>query len=1183
MADVVRKAVTAAARGLALLALGSAAACAVARIDVDVYKGPLANHQDVQVVQMAAMVDSSRPLVQQLSSNLEYAIIKRARKLCETDDFSGNVIPPAYERDFCDRLDTSVHQQKFGLVGRNTDLEIVATNFLAHRFSVERKENFRKSGTESKSYVKKFRNNAEKFLETVGQWMRVGNVLSLLGPAEECAGYEKDILALPWENFAENVAQGTLNFKDIYKRRFSSKIQEKYHIREGADDKVLPNSRLAATCTKIAIFARALTERNSHASPKQQPLQIIDSNKKWDIDRVYFKTLRDLTDTMVDMAHQILYVADRESALLEQENKPELALATGLTRQKIDQSTVILQEVGNAILNQADEIRQRMAHEANLKRWAGAEQSAVEFAYRQNPKQTERDLRLLIKAGADAEESSDLNFKASLAGLDGGIAVAGNQRKAADKSRLTAVENCRSARTAALLIGNSFTEPDFDKHCKIEPEKVPSETAITEATTKFNEIVTANSTAKEFGNRLTAMASGRVLKGSGDRAAVRRARSAIDRLPPNTPAAQIAEAIEAHMVGDLVAIQKHDDAQSKATKTVKQLTAERKSLLDSQNAIIAAALNEFNEVSVPVKAAIRDGNPETSNHSFYASAQIILQTKLRKEMENKAPGSINQSPKATCSSSIQILAAARNYACTLYLLQFYTPLGDPHFPRIATKNADGAPKWSMRETLDRVIAVLRQQHIKAISEFGKGSIQANHLEEALDTAYEHRSGMIYIRPSLAYLRTLPSQSIEQNSGPGSWRNEIDQSWRRSQPGGLSEYLVNSQHGSQGVLNQIENRFWQPVNSVRVSGAGSTNYAIAKDDVGNWYVKSFSSDPEQIITSMRNLALFNIGSKLNTDLLDRLPDGQNPTGDSANPAGPFATPLGKVFKKHQDRYDTATKTDFDTVKNAVAEAGLPAQIEQAWAKQASFQKKLHKSDDTYLSKLKPVNQSSATAALAAVRTALGTDGTDAEQKKRGGKVIDSLRAIATYNRNLAAAIAALDLAKSARDAVDGLSKKISEKETEQSNTATELAAAKAAQASLDKTVQDLAATLKADDEGQQKILADAQTRQTAAHEKVAALEKKKAEIDAAVTKLKADLKTATADRSTATEVVAQAKSIVGQHADAVVQDQLKRRVQTVSELDRASLFLIDAVVETKPTAAPSTSNATTPTTAAVPGT
>ncbi|MFN7189960.1 MAG: hypothetical protein ACK5U4_00795, partial [Rhodospirillales bacterium] len=64
----------------AAFALGAAlalSACANVEIDVDVYKGPLANHQDMQIQQLAAMTVAARPLLVGLRDELAMADIHR--------------------------------------------------------------------------------------------------------------------------------------------------------------------------------------------------------------------------------------------------------------------------------------------------------------------------------------------------------------------------------------------------------------------------------------------------------------------------------------------------------------------------------------------------------------------------------------------------------------------------------------------------------------------------------------------------------------------------------------------------------------------------------------------------------------------------------------------------------------------------------------------------------------------------------------------------------------------------------------------------------------------------------------------------------------------------------------------------------------------------------------------------
>lgn len=58
--------------GLAMMAaVVLAFGCATLRVDVDVYKGPLANSEEVQIEQMASMAMGARPLLIELRDRLE--------------------------------------------------------------------------------------------------------------------------------------------------------------------------------------------------------------------------------------------------------------------------------------------------------------------------------------------------------------------------------------------------------------------------------------------------------------------------------------------------------------------------------------------------------------------------------------------------------------------------------------------------------------------------------------------------------------------------------------------------------------------------------------------------------------------------------------------------------------------------------------------------------------------------------------------------------------------------------------------------------------------------------------------------------------------------------------------------------------------------------------------------------
>ncbi len=56
------------------------------------------------------------------------------------------------------------------------------------------------------------------------------------------------------------------------------------------------------------------------------------------------------------------------------------------------------------------------------------------------------------------------------------------------------------------------------------------------------------------------------------------------------------------------------------------------------------------------------------------------------------------------------------------------------------------------------------------------------------------------------------------------------------------------------------------------GGGRVNYVIAKDDIGNWYVKQYSTDRTKVFNAMRNVALFSAGSSFGAPMPIRKADG-----------------------------------------------------------------------------------------------------------------------------------------------------------------------------------------------------------------------------------------------------------------------------------------------------------------------
>ena len=152
-----------------------------------------------------------------------------------------------------------------------------------------------------------------------------------------------------------------------------------------------------------------------------------------------------------------------------------------------------------------------------------------------------------------------------------------------------------------------------------------------------------------------------------------------------------------------------------------------------------------------------------------------------------------------------------------------------------------------------------------------------------------------------------------------------------------------------VISSIDKQFWQNINRVRLAAAGNTNYAVAKDDIGNWYVKAFSGDAAPIIRSAQRLALFASGASLNVNFLRRLDLQRAVDTGQANEAqqqellqlrneapGPRdSNALQRVFERYRREYVDATGRDAADLRARLASGKLVEQFRQAWQAQVRF--------------------------------------------------------------------------------------------------------------------------------------------------------------------------------------------------------------------------------------------------------
>lgn len=215
------------------------------------------------------------------------------------------------------------------------------------------------------------------------------------------------------------------------------------------------------------------------------------------------------------------------------------------------------------------------------------------------------------------------------------------------------------------------------------------------------------------------------------------------------------------------------------------------------------------------------------------------------------------------------------------------------------------PKSSQDRTvaLDSVIAQLNYAKIEADSRGDKAA--SEKLKLALKTSYDYRGGLAFIRPAGTYLRnSYAASTLQKNSGIYGWQNKLQQQANRTwNP--FANGVPGSSNSGQSISAEIDKQFWQTINTVKVSSDGDTNYVIAKDDVGNFYVKNVASDKAGIASSMRNLALFGLGDHYKTNLMERDSNDNVVINDNS-------TPMQTVYAQYEKRYIDATRTARDKV-------------------------------------------------------------------------------------------------------------------------------------------------------------------------------------------------------------------------------------------------------------------------------
>ncbi|HYE33627.1 MAG TPA: hypothetical protein VEH27_19565 [Methylomirabilota bacterium] len=159
----------------------------------------------------------------------------------------------------------------------------------------------------------------------------------------------------------------------------------------------------------------------------------------------------------------------------------------------------------------------------------------------------------------------------------------------------------------------------------------------------------------------------------------------------------------------------------------------------------------------------------------------------------------------------------------------------------------------------------------ALTNTVQSPVAGERIRKAIEAVTEIHEGMIYLRPASAYLRSsYPAATL----GKGSSQRQINMleraSWRQFPFFG--SLIDGIDHRDLKTYLEIDKQSWQNINNIKVAGGGKVNYVVAKDDVGNWYVKQYKTNRDKMFNTMRNAALFSVGNTFGGALPIRGADG-----------------------------------------------------------------------------------------------------------------------------------------------------------------------------------------------------------------------------------------------------------------------------------------------------------------------
>ena len=217
---------------------------------------------------------------------------------------------------------------------------------------------------------------------------------------------------------------------------------------------------------------------------------------------------------------------------------------------------------------------------------------------------------------------------------------------------------------------------------------------------------------------------------------------------------------------------------------------------------------------------------------------------------------------------------------------------------------------NLLRSYDLLVETLRLRHIDAVA---SRDARAEDMEAAISLAEEYRSGKLYIRPAMAFLRDSYPASDLQQEGAVFWQNLLGEQLVRTAP-----VFGQQQSDDARIQSAIDKAYWQSINQVRLAGLNRTTYAVTKDDIGNWYVKGYKADPEEMIATFKNVAKFSLGGEVRQTLV------RSPAKDPSAAALPTSSKpiLQSQYEEQTANYENRVRLLLKELKRALLDETSP---------------------------------------------------------------------------------------------------------------------------------------------------------------------------------------------------------------------------------------------------------------------